>query len=121
MNTYKSLESYKYVTSGLVFNVGIKSICRGNNKNNFLVVARVRQEQSMFTKTPNYTWLLGLESDGAILNAHCMCMAGLGEVCSHVEAVMFYLSLTAEYCKRNLNKLVLQCHVPGYHQEVPKK
>ena len=31
-------------------------------------------------------------------------MAGLGEVCSHIGAVMFYLLLTSEYCKRNLKE-----------------
>ena len=28
-------------------------------------------------------------------------MAGLGEVCSHVGAIMFYVLLTSEYCRRN--------------------
>ena len=28
-------------------------------------------------------------------------MAGLGEVCSHVGAITFYLLLTSEYCMRN--------------------
>ena len=28
-------------------------------------------------------------------------MAGFGEVCSHVGAIMFYLLLTSEYCRRN--------------------
>ena len=28
-------------------------------------------------------------------------MACLGEVCSHVRSIMFYLLLTSEYCRRN--------------------
>ena len=32
-----------------------------------------------------------IEPDGQIITAHCQCMAGLGEVCSHVGAVLFKL------------------------------
>lgn len=35
-------------------------------------------------------WVI-CEDDGAIDSAHCTCMAGLGEVCSHVGAILFYL------------------------------
>lgn len=30
-------------------------------------------------------------SSGTISTAHCTCMAGLGEVCSHVAAILFAL------------------------------
>lgn len=96
LKAYKSLEAYKYVISGLVFNVHVKSL-----GDKFLVVARVRHGQSQFSKTPNHIWL-GIAADGSIINAHCTCMAGLGEACSHIGAVMFYLQLTSEYTKRNL-------------------
>ena len=34
--------------------------------------------------------------DGGILSAHCQgCMAGLGECCSHVASVLFYLEVSA--------------------------
>lgn len=35
-------------------------------------------------------WAL-VESDGGISSAHCICMAGKGEVCSHVASMLFYL------------------------------
>ena len=95
LKAYKSLEAYKYVVSGLVFDVKVKSI----TENNFLVTGRVRHGQSQFTKTPNNAWL-GIETSGEIMNAHCTCMAGLGEACSHVGAIMFYLQLTSEHNKR---------------------
>ena len=47
----------------------------------------------MFTKTPNKAWIC-VKGDGEILYGHCSCMAGLGEVCSHVGAIMFYVLLT---------------------------
>ena len=82
--------------SGLVFNVQVKSF-----EKNFLVVAHVRHDQSQFAKTPNHTWI-GISADGSIINRHCTCMAGIGEVCSHIGATMFYLQVTSEYAKRNL-------------------
>ena len=36
------------------------------------------------------TWVL-CEVDGTVEAGHCTCMAGLGEVCSHVAAILFYL------------------------------
>ena len=33
-------------------------------------------------------WLV-IERDGSVVNAHCNCMAGIGEVCSHVGALLF--------------------------------
>jgi len=96
LKAYKSLESYKYVLSGLVFNVQVTLI---NEK--FLIVGRVRPGQSMFTKTPNHSWI-GLHKTAETINAHCSCMAGLGETCSHIGALMFYIQMTSEYCKRNL-------------------
>ena len=49
LKAYKSLESYKYVLSGLVFDIQVKRI----NNGNYLIRAKIRHEQSMFTKTPN--------------------------------------------------------------------
>ena len=31
------------------------------------------------------------EEDGVMQSGHCTCMAGLGEVCSHIEALLFNL------------------------------
>ena len=37
-----------------------------------------------------------MEKSGNTLAAHCNCMAGLGESCSHIDAVLFYI----EYATR---------------------
>jgi hypothetical protein len=39
-------------------------------------------------ETPLLPWLIA-ETDGSVISAHCTCMAGTGEVCSHVGAVLF--------------------------------
>ena len=62
LKAYKSLESYKYVISGLVYKVLVKEIS-SKGANNFLVCGRVRHGQSQFTKTPNSSWL-GIQLDG---------------------------------------------------------
>jgi len=36
-----------------------------------------------------------IENDGVIVCAHCNCIAGLGETCSHIAAVLFYLEAVA--------------------------
>ena len=41
--------------------------------------------------TPLSCWII-FELTGALnCAAHCNCMAGLGEVCTHIAAVLFYL------------------------------
>ena len=30
-----------------------------------------------------------MEPDGKVLAAHCTCMAGVGEACSHIAALLF--------------------------------
>ena len=40
------------------------------------------------SKTPPRPWMI-CESGGKVISAHCNCMPGLGESCSHVGAVLF--------------------------------
>ena len=39
-------------------------------------------------------WLV-IEVDDVIVCAHCKCMAGLGETCTHIAAVLIYLEAVA--------------------------
>ena len=39
-------------------------------------------------ETPSRPWVI-TEQDGKIIAAHCNCMAGLAESCSHVDALLF--------------------------------
>lgn len=57
----------------------------------FLICAQVRHSQS-FSEKPLTPWLL-LKEDGEVLCAHCTCKAGLGEACSHIGAVLFYVEV----------------------------
>ena len=42
---------------------------------------------------PLEPWIIA-EKDGEILAAHCTCMAGLGETCTHVASLLFAVSAT---------------------------
>lgn len=41
-------------------------------------------------ETPLKPWII-TEKDGKILGGHCDCMAGLGETCTHISAMLFYI------------------------------
>ena len=41
-------------------------------------------------EAPLSCWAV-LEESGEICCAHCNCMVGLGETCTHIAAVLFYL------------------------------
>ena len=43
--------------------------------------------------TPLKPWIIA-EKEGKILSGHCDCMAGLGETCTHVSALLFYVDTT---------------------------
>lgn len=45
--------------------------------------------------TPLEPWIIA-EKSGRILGAHCTCMAGLGETCTHVAALLFLIEETVK-------------------------
>ena len=85
LKAYKSLEGYNYLANGWINSI---SVIKSDGKSNcFIFTASVKHSQSL-SATPLKLWI-AIKSDGTILCAHCTCMAGLGEVCSHVAAVLF--------------------------------
>ncbi|XP_059426209.1 uncharacterized protein LOC132160583 [Carassius carassius] len=103
MKAYKSLEAYNFFVNGWVHNLGVKRL----HDDHCLVFARVNHSQRS-SETPLKTWIIAKEA-GEIIAAHCNCMAGLSESCSHVGAVLFSIevgvkmrdsaSCTTEQCK----------------------
>jgi len=55
-------------------------------------------------KFPHHAWFLA-KKDGVVEAAHCTCMAGLGEVCSHVGGIMF----AAEFYVRKEEENAASC------------
>ncbi|XP_066930891.1 uncharacterized protein [Clytia hemisphaerica] len=98
LKAYKGLDGYKYVIAKLVNNVLVKPM-NLKDGNYHLVMAKVRHGQSMFSKTPPRAWVY-LNPDGEVCYAHCTCMAGLGEACSHIAAILFLLYMSTNHRER---------------------
>ena len=92
LKAYKSLEGYKYCTDGWVDQVMSYAIERG-----VLLTARVGHSQQV-SATPVKPWVAA-EKGGTVICAHCTCMAGLGEGCSHISALMFVLEANTKMQK----------------------
>ncbi|XP_047135771.1 uncharacterized protein LOC124812781 [Hydra vulgaris] len=84
LKCYKSLESYNFFLSGWVKEIGLKLF-----DEKCLVIGKVYHSQK-HKETAASTWIIS-EMDGKVIYAHCNCMAGLGEACSHIGAVLFYI------------------------------
>ena len=88
MKAYKSMDAYNFFVSGWVNTIFTK-LTAGTDK--VVVTARVNHSQRA-RDTPLKTWLLA-ERDGNVCMAHCNCMAGLCEACSHVGALLFAIEV----------------------------
>ena len=82
---FKSLEAYNQVVSGFVTSVQGKVIA-----DVFVVIGKVRRSQRM-NDPPIKVWIIA-NKEGVIASAHCFnCLAGLGESCSHIASILFYI------------------------------
>ena len=87
LKAYKSLEAYMQFVDGWVGNFTVRSIpCA---QHTCVVNARVRHSQRI-SATAVHAWVAAKQG-GVVLCAHCTCMAGLGEACSHIAAILFTL------------------------------
>ena len=82
LKAYKSLEAYNYFVSGWVLDIGHVEV---NNRS--VLIGKVKHSQRMNDASLR-PWIIA-EKDGCIVSGHCTCMAGIGEVCSHVGALLF--------------------------------
>ena len=103
LKAYKSLASYKYVASGWVADVQAFPV-PGSDVH--LVVASVRHSQKL-SVPPVRSWVVA-KKEGTVVMGHCTCMAGLGEACSHIGAVLFTLEANTRY-KQSISCTSLPC------------
>lgn len=60
-----------------------------------------------------------MQLNGEICCAHCNCMAGLGETCTHIASVLFYLEACASlYGDRTCTQEACQWILPSFLKEV---
>ena len=115
MKAYKSMDAYNFFVSGWVNTIFTKPTA-GTDK--VVVTARVNHSQRA-RDTPLKTWLLA-ERDGNVCMAHCNCMAGLCEACSHVGALLFAIEAGVRMresvtCTQEKSRWVM----PSYVKEIP--
>ena len=84
---FRSLQAYNQMVSGFITSISGKIFV-----DKYVVVGKVRHSQRM-NEPPVQLWIITTK-DGTVLSAHCRgCMAGLGESCSHIASVLFYLEV----------------------------
>ena len=114
MKAYKSMDAYNFFVSGWVNTIFTKPVA-GTDK--VVVTARVNHSQRA-RETPLKTWFLA-EKDGNVCMAHCNCMAGLCEACSHVGALLFAIKAVrmrgSVTCTQEKSGWIM----PSYVKEIP--
>ena len=66
---------------------------------------------------PEGAWVI-CQTDGVVESGHCTCMAGLGEVCSHVGAILFYLE-SASRTRLTCTQTSCVWKEPAYVEAIP--
>ena len=110
---FRSLQAYNQMVSGFISSVQGHIV-----KDNFVVLAKVRHSQRM-NDSLIPVWII-TEKQGTIISAHCCgCKAGLGESCSHVANVLFYLEAwTKINGKMSCTQVKCSWILPSYVKEV---
>ncbi|XP_065668508.1 uncharacterized protein LOC136088543 isoform X1 [Hydra vulgaris] len=83
MENFKSLDAWKFFISGWVQTTVHFKLESG------VYIMRADVRPSYRTTDECHKPWVALKSDGTVLAGHCNCMAGLGETCSHVGAVLY--------------------------------
>ena len=85
MKAFKSLKAYKYFSDHSVLNVWATS-----EEGEDIVVVRGYCHSSLKSQTTCTVYVV-LKTSGDVLAAQCKCVAGKGEACNHIAALLFYI------------------------------
>ena len=109
---YKSLQAYNQMASGF-----IKSVEGIIINDKYVILGQVKHSQRMNDPLVK-CWVIG-EKTGTVCSAHCTCMAGLGECCSHVASILFYLEVTGRV-KDQLSCTQVKCNwiIPKFSKDI---
>ncbi|XP_023211357.1 uncharacterized protein LOC111614206 isoform X2 [Centruroides sculpturatus] len=89
LKNYTSLESYNYLVSGKVKEITVYPLTD-------LKICMLKGKiQSGQKKTFQHPWAV-VQINGVIVSGHCTCMAGLGESCSHLGALLLTIEATVK-------------------------
>ncbi|KAF3838848.1 hypothetical protein F7725_010616 [Dissostichus mawsoni] len=91
LKAFKSTDAYQYAVAGWVNDTKIWHV---EKTHLHVITAKVNHSQAL-NSNPTSPWIV-VQEDGTVVMAHCTCMAGLGEVCSHAAALMFTVVAAVE-------------------------
>ncbi|XP_065903361.1 uncharacterized protein [Dysidea avara] len=100
------LDGESFLRAGWVHGLKLHSYS-GPQQNRFLIKGKVMHSQRT-SGTPLIPWVV-LEEDGEILAAHCNCMAGLGEACSLIAAIISSLVAANSIRQRSASVISQRC------------
>lgn len=104
LKAHKSLEAFNYFVNGKVASVCVHQPTSLPQLR--LVAATVQAGQKGARRYDS--WIVG-EDDGEVLAGHCTCMAGLGEVCSHVAALLFFIEAAVRHGATDVSSTSVRC------------
>ena len=114
LKAYKSLDGYNFFVNGKVSNIVVTEV-QGTTK--YLFTALVKHSQALSIPALK-VWIVVISS-GEVICAHCSCMAGVGEVCAHVGALLFTAEANTR-AKHQMSCTSLPCAwLPCNYQFVP--
>ena len=116
LKAFKSLEGYNQFINGWVSSL-VVTIVPSTKPNIYLFTAQVKHSQRL-SDAPLKVWL-AIKENGEVVCAHCNCMAGLGEVCSHVAAVLFTAEANTQIKNRTSSTSLPCSWLPPSFQTVP--
>ncbi|XP_040071122.2 uncharacterized protein LOC115313676 [Ixodes scapularis] len=103
--SHKMGEAYNAFVSGKVKR--LVSFKAGKRGEGIVVIAATVEASQMLTKAYQ-PWCV-VQDDGTVTSAHCTCMAGLGECCTHVAALLFSVEATVKYGLNNPSPTDVAC------------
>ena len=86
LKAFKSLDGYNFFVNGWVTNIDVIS-SQATKTKVFIMMSLVKHSQRL-TAPPLKVWV-ATKQQGEVLCAHCTCMAGSGEACSCIAALLF--------------------------------
>ena len=105
LKAYKSLEGYKYFIDGWVSYILVLPM--PSCPSAYLVSGRMKHSQRL-SASPLKPWA-AVQKDGVVVCAHCDCMAGREEACSHIAALLFTLDANTQV-KKSLSCTSVPCY-----------
>ncbi|XP_062535323.1 uncharacterized protein LOC134204525 isoform X2 [Armigeres subalbatus] len=111
MKNHRSLEGYRKYEAGFV-----NSVYGGMLNNNYVVIAKVVHSMKLRNSLLK-PWAI-IDNLGTVLSAHCDCVAGFTETCSHVSAMLYYL---ANLHAQSIDRRVTVTDLPAYWKQPPKR